>query len=82
MSSNFDKGKEIEIANKSFKRLQKGTKGSSSSAKETPTRRFGEKAVEPHGIAWFNMQKKAKYAPKNWIDEGYFALEFPTIQDK
>ncbi|MCD7469290.1 hypothetical protein HAX54_008221, partial [Datura stramonium] len=26
-----------------------------------------------------NAQKEAKYAPKNWIDEGHLALEYPTI---
>ncbi|MCD7451902.1 hypothetical protein HAX54_013981, partial [Datura stramonium] len=26
--------------------------------------------------------KEAKYAPRNWIDEGCLELEFPTIRDK
>ncbi|MCD7462324.1 hypothetical protein HAX54_048256, partial [Datura stramonium] len=26
--------------------------------------------------------KEAKHAPKNWIDEGRLALEFPTIREK
>ncbi|MCD9558467.1 hypothetical protein HAX54_015853, partial [Datura stramonium] len=51
-------------------RLRKGTKGASSSAaKAGPARQFGAKSVEPHGLTWFNIQKKAKYAPENWIDE-------------
>ncbi|MCD9560145.1 hypothetical protein HAX54_018626, partial [Datura stramonium] len=39
-------------------------------------------AVEPHGLTWFNTQMEAKYAPENWIDEGFLALEFPTIRDR
>ncbi|MCE3216612.1 hypothetical protein HAX54_007139, partial [Datura stramonium] len=38
--------------------------------------------VEPHGLTWFNIHKKAKYAPKNWIDEGRLSLKFLTIRDK
>ncbi|MCD7470005.1 hypothetical protein HAX54_009513 [Datura stramonium] len=30
----------------------------------------------------FKTQKEVKYAPKNWINEGRLAFEFPTIQDK
>ncbi|MCD9645302.1 hypothetical protein HAX54_034137 [Datura stramonium] len=55
---------------------------SSSASKAGPSRRFRVKAVEPHGLAWFNTQKDVKYAPKNWIDEGRLALEFLTIRDK
>ncbi|MCE2055045.1 hypothetical protein HAX54_041830, partial [Datura stramonium] len=47
-----------------------------------PTRRFGERAVEPYGLSWFNIQKEVKYAPENWIDKGRLALEFPTTLDK
>ncbi|MCE5165882.1 hypothetical protein HAX54_012838 [Datura stramonium] len=74
---------EIEIATKGLKRLRKGTKGDSSSvAKASPSKRFGAQTLEPHGFTWFNTQKEAKYAPKNWIDEGRIVLEFPTIRDK
>ncbi|MCD7459730.1 hypothetical protein HAX54_041785, partial [Datura stramonium] len=56
--------------NKGLKWLQKGTKGSSSSAaKGTPARRFKAKVVEPDVLNWFNAQKKAKYAPETWIGE-------------
>ncbi|MCD9560159.1 hypothetical protein HAX54_018640, partial [Datura stramonium] len=44
--------------------------------------RFGERAVEPHGLSWFNTQKEVKYAPENLIDEGRLTLELPTIRDK
>ncbi|MCE0481840.1 hypothetical protein HAX54_039929 [Datura stramonium] len=81
MSSNTSKGKEIVAAGKGFKQLRKGTKGSSLLAKGAPNRSFGEKAMEPHGLSWFNAQKEVKYAPKNWIDEGHLALEFPIIRD-
>ncbi|MCD9640823.1 hypothetical protein HAX54_026483, partial [Datura stramonium] len=50
MESKTNNGKEIEVAGKGVKKLQKGTKGSSSSAKGAPTRRFGERAVEPYGL--------------------------------
>ncbi|MCD7455739.1 hypothetical protein HAX54_029383 [Datura stramonium] len=43
---------------------------------------YGAQAVEPHGLTWFNTKKEANYATRNWIDEGYLALEFPAIQDK
>ncbi|MCD9558967.1 hypothetical protein HAX54_016676, partial [Datura stramonium] len=69
MASNNDKGKEIEVLKKGSKQLRKGPKGSSSSAKGAPTRRFGAKVVEHHGLTWFNPQKESKYAPENWIDE-------------
>ncbi|MCD7464481.1 hypothetical protein HAX54_052830, partial [Datura stramonium] len=69
------KGKEVVTANPSFKRFQKGTKGASSSAvKAGPTRRFGVKFVEPHGLTWFNTQKEAKYALENWINEAALHL--------
>ncbi|MCD7455755.1 hypothetical protein HAX54_029468, partial [Datura stramonium] len=38
--------------------------------------------MEPHGISWFNTQKEIKYSPKNWIDVGHLAHEFPTFRDK
>ncbi|MCE0481149.1 hypothetical protein HAX54_038614, partial [Datura stramonium] len=58
MASKSDKGKEVEIVNEGLQRLQEGTKGSSSStAKGTPARRFEAKAVEPHGLKWFQAQK-------------------------
>ncbi|MCD7470895.1 hypothetical protein HAX54_011097 [Datura stramonium] len=38
--------------------------------------------MEPHGLSWFKTQKKVKYAPENWIDEGRLKLEFSTIRDK
>ncbi|MCD7458529.1 hypothetical protein HAX54_038500, partial [Datura stramonium] len=65
-----------------FQASLRGTKRSSSSAKGAPTRRFGERAVEPHGLSWFNIQKEVKYALENWIYYGLLALEFPTIRDK
>ncbi|MCE3052220.1 hypothetical protein HAX54_051918, partial [Datura stramonium] len=49
------------------------------SCKSTPARRFRAKVVEEHGLKWFSAQKEAKYALKNWIDEGCLALEYPTI---
>ncbi|MCE3051964.1 hypothetical protein HAX54_051256 [Datura stramonium] len=59
MSLKADKEKEVEITNKGLKRLCKGTKGSSSlSTKGTPSRRFGAKAMEPHGLKWFQAQKE------------------------
>ncbi|MCD9640255.1 hypothetical protein HAX54_025456 [Datura stramonium] len=77
------KGKEVVVADPSLKRTRKGKNGASSSAsKANPARRFGEKAVEPHGLTWFNTQKEAKYAPENWMDEGRLELEFLTIKDK
>ncbi|MCE3052086.1 hypothetical protein HAX54_051575 [Datura stramonium] len=82
MTSNANKRKEIEVAGKSLKWLRKGIKGSSSSSKGASARRFGERAVEPHGLSWFNTQKEVKYAPENWIDKDCLALEFPTIWDK
>ncbi|MCE3214956.1 hypothetical protein HAX54_000367 [Datura stramonium] len=74
---------EIEVAGKGLRRLQKGTKGASSSvAKAGPAILFGAHVVEPHGLTWFNTQKVAKYSPENWINKGYLALEFPAIRDK
>ncbi|MCD7456336.1 hypothetical protein HAX54_031333 [Datura stramonium] len=59
-------------------RARKGTKGSKSSSAKAPlARKFGAKVVEEHGLKWFNAQKDAKYAPKNWIDEGHLALKYP-----
>ncbi|MCE2055625.1 hypothetical protein HAX54_043046, partial [Datura stramonium] len=55
---------------------------SSSTSKEGPARRFGVKAIGAHGLTWFNTKKESKYAPKNWIDEGQWALEFPAIHEK
>ncbi|MCD7460655.1 hypothetical protein HAX54_044068 [Datura stramonium] len=60
-----DKGKEVAIASKGFKRLRKGVASSSSAQKAPHVRRFGAKAAEEHGLKWFNAQKEAKYAPKN-----------------
>ncbi|MCD7451598.1 hypothetical protein HAX54_012759 [Datura stramonium] len=83
MAPKANKEKEVETANKSLKQLRKGTKGSSSSTTmATPAMRFGAKVVEPHGLKWFNVQKDAKYSPENWIDDGFLALEFPTICEK
>ncbi|MCD7471615.1 hypothetical protein HAX54_012191, partial [Datura stramonium] len=77
MASKADNGKEVEISNKGLKRFQKETKGlSSSAAKRTLPMRFRAKVVEPHGLKWFQAQKEAKYAPKNFISEGGLALEF------
>ncbi|MCD7473593.1 hypothetical protein HAX54_015534, partial [Datura stramonium] len=62
---------------------RKGKMGASSfSSKAGLARRFREKAVEPHALTWFKTQKKAKYAPENWIDEGRMALEFLYIREK
>ncbi|MCE3049884.1 hypothetical protein HAX54_046059, partial [Datura stramonium] len=55
---------------------------SSSAAKAGLSRRFKVKSVDPHGLTWFNTQKEVKYAPKNWIEEGYLALELMEIWDK
>ncbi|MCD7467507.1 hypothetical protein HAX54_004975 [Datura stramonium] len=57
------------------------TEDSSLAPKAGPERRFGAKAVETHGLTWYNTQKEAKYVPKNWIDKGHLALEFPAILD-
>ncbi|MCD7453575.1 hypothetical protein HAX54_021445, partial [Datura stramonium] len=43
--------------------------------------RLGAKVIEEHGLKWFHAQRKAKYAPENWIDEGCLALELPTIRN-
>ncbi|MCD9642758.1 hypothetical protein HAX54_029702, partial [Datura stramonium] len=80
MESRADKGKELVVSEKGLKWLIKETKGSkSSTVKGSHVTRFGAKAREEHGIKWFNAQNKAKYAPKNLIDEGRLALEYPTI---
>ncbi|MCD9640739.1 hypothetical protein HAX54_026266, partial [Datura stramonium] len=55
---------------------------SSSAPKSGPTKRFGVKAVDPHGLTWFNSKKRAMYAPENWIDEGLLELEFLSIRKK
>ncbi|MCE2055061.1 hypothetical protein HAX54_041871, partial [Datura stramonium] len=82
MASRVDKGKEVVVADKGLKRLRKGTKGLKSlAAKTPPARRFRAKAIKEHGLKWFNTEKEAKYAQKNWIDEGRLALEYPTIRD-
>ncbi|MCD7451743.1 hypothetical protein HAX54_013341, partial [Datura stramonium] len=54
------KEKEVIVAEKSRKRgrLRK-MEASSLAAKEGLARRFGTKAVEPHGLTWFNTQKEA-----------------------
>ncbi|MCD9637559.1 hypothetical protein HAX54_020926 [Datura stramonium] len=77
------KEKEVIVAEKSRKRgrLRK-MEASSSALKAGLARRFRAKAVEPHGLTWFNTQKEAKYSPKNWIDEGRLALKFPAIREK
>ncbi|MCD7467201.1 hypothetical protein HAX54_004486, partial [Datura stramonium] len=55
------KKRNLVIANQSLKRLRKGLEGASSSAaKAGPARRFGAKAIEPHGLTWFNTQKDDK----------------------
>ncbi|MCE2055414.1 hypothetical protein HAX54_042540, partial [Datura stramonium] len=81
MASGADKGKEVSVARKGFKRLMEGVSLSSSTQKAPPARSFGAKAVEEHGIKCFNTQKEAKYALENWIDKGRLALEFRTIWD-
>ncbi|MCE3050966.1 hypothetical protein HAX54_048619, partial [Datura stramonium] len=53
------KRKRVVTANPSFKRLRKGTEGASlSAAKAIPARRFRAKAIEPHGLTWFNTRKE------------------------
>ncbi|MCD7470760.1 hypothetical protein HAX54_010866 [Datura stramonium] len=64
------------------KKISKSMEASSSAVKAGPTKRFGVPAVEPRGLTWFNTQNEAKYAPENWIDEGFLALDFPAIQYK
>ncbi|MCD9644162.1 hypothetical protein HAX54_032179 [Datura stramonium] len=81
--STTPKGKEVIVAEKSRMRGRpRKMEASSLAPKAGPTRRFGVKAVEPHGLTWFNTQKESKYSPENWIDEGRLALEFPDIQEK
>ncbi|MCD7448441.1 hypothetical protein HAX54_042238, partial [Datura stramonium] len=67
--SRADKGKEVAVASKGFKRIRTGVALSSSSQKAPPYRRFGANAVEDYRLNWFNAQKEAKYAPENRIDE-------------
>ncbi|MCD9644764.1 hypothetical protein HAX54_033196, partial [Datura stramonium] len=77
------KGKEVIFGEKSCKRgTPRKIKASSSAPKAGLARRFGAKAVEPHGLTWFNNKKEAKYALGNWIDEDQLELEFPTIQEE
>ncbi|MCD9642685.1 hypothetical protein HAX54_029592 [Datura stramonium] len=57
MASHIDKVKEVAVASKGFKRLKKGVASSSSSQKAPPSRRFGAKAVEEHGLKWFNASE-------------------------
>ncbi|MCD7447750.1 hypothetical protein HAX54_033540, partial [Datura stramonium] len=80
MSSN---GKEVVVVDPSINRARKRKMGVGSLAsKAGPVRRFGAKAVEPHGITWVNTQKEDKYSPENWIYEGCLALEFPATRNK
>ncbi|MCD9646484.1 hypothetical protein HAX54_036355 [Datura stramonium] len=65
MASRADKEREVAVASKGFKRLRKGVALSSLAQKVPPSRRFGAKAVEEHGLKWFNAQKEAKYDPEN-----------------
>ncbi|MCD9638405.1 hypothetical protein HAX54_022364, partial [Datura stramonium] len=54
------KGKEVIVAEKSRKRGRpRKMKASSLAPKAGPIRRYGAKAVEPHGLTWFNTQKEA-----------------------
>ncbi|MCD9640438.1 hypothetical protein HAX54_025742 [Datura stramonium] len=77
------KRKEVNVAKKIRKRGRpRKTDASFSAPKSGSTRRFGATAVEPKGLTLFNTKKEAKYAPKNWIDKGFLALEFPTIRKK
>ncbi|MCE0482424.1 hypothetical protein HAX54_041205, partial [Datura stramonium] len=77
------KGKEVIVVEKSRKRGRpRKSKASSSAPKASPARRFEAKALELHGLTWFNTQREAKYAPENWIDEGRLELEFLDIRDK
>ncbi|MCD7463163.1 hypothetical protein HAX54_050079, partial [Datura stramonium] len=76
-------GKEVIVAKNNRKRGRpRRMKASSSAPKVGPTRRFGAKAVESHGLTWFDTQKEAKYATENWIDEGFLALELIDIREK
>ncbi|MCE3052206.1 hypothetical protein HAX54_051856 [Datura stramonium] len=63
MASQTDKGKEVAIANKGFKRLGKGVASSSSVQKAPLSRKFGAKDMQKHGLKWFNAQKEEQYAP-------------------
>ncbi|MCD7472940.1 hypothetical protein HAX54_014377, partial [Datura stramonium] len=59
MASRADKKKKVAVTSKGFKRLRKGVDPISSSQKEPPFRRFGDNAMDKHGLRWFNAQKKA-----------------------
>ncbi|MCD7470883.1 hypothetical protein HAX54_011073 [Datura stramonium] len=76
-----NKGKEVAVASKGFKRLRKGVASISSAQKAPLFRRFRYKAMEEHRLEWFNAQKKSKYASENRIDEHYLEVEFPTVHD-
>ncbi|MCD7458344.1 hypothetical protein HAX54_037959, partial [Datura stramonium] len=76
------KVKEVILAERSRKRGRpRKIEDSSLAPKAGPERRFGAKAVETHGLTWFNTKKEAKYVPENWIDKGHLALEFSAILD-
>ncbi|MCD7466150.1 hypothetical protein HAX54_002574 [Datura stramonium] len=81
MTSRVDKGKEVAVSSKGLKPLRKGVASSLSVQKVPPARRFGVKAMEEHGLKWFNAYKEEKCAPENWIEEGRLVLDFPTIRD-
>ncbi|MCD9639026.1 hypothetical protein HAX54_023270, partial [Datura stramonium] len=54
-------GMEIEVVGKGLKRLQKGTKGASSSkSKASLAKHFEVQEVEPHRLSWLNTQTEAK----------------------
>ncbi|MCD9638366.1 hypothetical protein HAX54_022266, partial [Datura stramonium] len=59
MASGAEKGKEVVVASKGFKRLTKGVSSSSSAQKEPHARRFRAKSMEEYGLKWFNSQKEA-----------------------
>ncbi|MCD9642268.1 hypothetical protein HAX54_028969, partial [Datura stramonium] len=59
--------KEVNVAEKILKRGRpRKTNASSSAPKPGLVRRFGEKAVEPHGLTWFNTQKVAKEVQRHF----------------
>ncbi|MCD7468587.1 hypothetical protein HAX54_006947, partial [Datura stramonium] len=58
MDSRANKGKEVATSRKEFKRLRKGVVVSSLVPRAPPSRRFGAKAVEEHGLRWFNAQNE------------------------
>ncbi|MCD9646013.1 hypothetical protein HAX54_035508, partial [Datura stramonium] len=59
MASRANKEKEVVVASKGLRRLQKGVASSSSTQKAPPARIFGAKSVEEHELKWFNAQKEA-----------------------